>query len=118
MGMGAVLAITSRSRPVLDTLPPSPTSTLLSAQEAKERLREIVEGFFFRQLRTEDGKAIRRFVVESPPGWERRHKRSNGRSAFTCGKSVPCRSSEPPRPAETLGSFKPRYEISYLSLKP
>jgi hypothetical protein len=29
--------------------------TLLSAQEAKDRLREIIEGFFFQRLRTEDG---------------------------------------------------------------
>jgi hypothetical protein len=38
------------------------------APEAKERLREIVEGFFFRRLRTEDGKPIRRRLVKSPPG--------------------------------------------------
>jgi hypothetical protein len=28
----------------------------MSAQEAKDRLREIVEGFFFRRLRTEDAQ--------------------------------------------------------------
>jgi hypothetical protein len=44
-------------------MPPTPSSTLLPAQEAKERLREIVEGFFFRRLRTEDGKRIRRLLV-------------------------------------------------------
>jgi hypothetical protein len=40
------------------------------AQEAKDRLREIVEGFFFRfrRLRTEDGKHIGRLLVKSPPG--------------------------------------------------
>jgi len=37
----------------LDVLPPSPNTALLSAQEAKERLREIVGGFFFWRLRTE-----------------------------------------------------------------
>ena len=37
----------------MDKLPPSPDA-LLSAQEAKERLREIVEGFFFRRLKGED----------------------------------------------------------------
>ena len=41
----------------MDILPPSPSTTLLSAHEAKERLREIVEAFFFRQLRTETGSA-------------------------------------------------------------
>jgi hypothetical protein len=41
---------------------------LLSAQEAKEKLREIVEEFFFRRLRTEDGKRIRQLLVKSPPG--------------------------------------------------
>jgi hypothetical protein len=41
---------------------------LLSAEEAKARLREIVEGFFFRRLKGEDGKHIRRLLVRSPPG--------------------------------------------------
>jgi hypothetical protein len=35
----------------LDTLEKTPAISLLSAQEAKDRLREIVEGFFFRRLR-------------------------------------------------------------------
>jgi hypothetical protein len=52
----------------LDALPPTPSTTLLSAQEARERLREIVEEFFFRRLRTEDGKRIRRLLVKSPLG--------------------------------------------------
>ena len=42
----------------MQSTPPPPSTTLLSAQEAKERLREIVEGFFFRRLKTEDGKRI------------------------------------------------------------
>jgi hypothetical protein len=41
---------------------------LPSAEEAKERLREIVEGFFFRRLKGGDGKHIRRLLVKSPPG--------------------------------------------------
>jgi hypothetical protein len=32
----------------------APTTVLLSAEEAKARLREIVEGFFFRRLKGED----------------------------------------------------------------
>jgi hypothetical protein len=36
--------------------PPTPGTTLLSAHEAKERLRDIVEGFFFQRLKTEGGK--------------------------------------------------------------
>jgi hypothetical protein len=52
----------------LDALQPPPGPALLSAQEAKERLREIVEGFFFRRLRTEDGERIGRLLVKSPPG--------------------------------------------------
>jgi hypothetical protein len=55
-------------RAALDTLEPIPSTTLLSAQEAKDRLREIVEGFFFRRLRTEDGKRVGRLLVKSPPG--------------------------------------------------
>src|ERR1700738_218125 len=43
-------------RAALDTLEPIPSTTLLSAQEAKDRLREIIEGFFFQRLGTEDGR--------------------------------------------------------------
>jgi hypothetical protein len=49
-------------------LEPPPSAALLSAEEAKERLREIVEGFFFRRLRSEDHKRISRLLVKSPPG--------------------------------------------------
>jgi hypothetical protein len=52
----------------LDALSPTPSTALLSAQEAKDRLREIVERFFFRRLRTEDGKRVGRLLVKSPPG--------------------------------------------------
>ena len=52
----------------MDTLEPPPSTVLLSAEEAKERLREIVEGFFFRRLRSEDGKRVGRLLVKSPPG--------------------------------------------------
>jgi hypothetical protein len=47
---------------------PTPRLTLLSAQNAKDRLREIVEGFFFRRLKGGDGKHIRRLLVKSPSG--------------------------------------------------
>jgi len=43
-------------RAALDSLPPTSSPALLSAQEAKERLREIGEGFSFRPLRPEDSK--------------------------------------------------------------
>jgi hypothetical protein len=49
-------------------LEPPPSTALLSAEDAKDRLREIVEGFFFRRLTIEDGKTIRRLLVKSPPG--------------------------------------------------
>jgi len=52
----------------LDTLEPAPSTILLSAEEAKDRLRQIVEGFFFRRLRTEEGKRVERLLVKSPPG--------------------------------------------------
>jgi hypothetical protein len=52
----------------LDTLEPPPSTTLLSAQEAKDRLRDIVEGFFFRRLRGDGGKTLGRLLVKSPPG--------------------------------------------------
>jgi hypothetical protein len=52
----------------LDILAPTPNIPLLSAQEAKERMREIVEGFFFRRLRAQDGKPTQHLLVKSPPG--------------------------------------------------
>jgi hypothetical protein len=52
----------------LDSFPPSPDADLLSAEDAGARLREIVEGFFFRRLRTEDGKRVGRLLLKSPPG--------------------------------------------------
>src|SRR2546430_116185 len=45
-----------------------PGPALLSAQEAKDRLCEIVEGFVFRRLRTDDGGRVGRLLVKSPPG--------------------------------------------------
>jgi hypothetical protein len=50
IAVGATLSATSlRSfETALDQSPPSPT-TLLSAEEATERLRDIIEGFFFRR---------------------------------------------------------------------
>jgi hypothetical protein len=54
-------------------LPPTASTTLLSAQEAKERMREIVEGFFVRRLRTEDGKRVGRLLALETP-----HLRQNG----------------------------------------
>jgi len=56
-------------------LEPVPTPALLSAEQAKARLREIVEGFFFRRLKGEDGKHIRCLLIKA------------GRaSSPTCGK--------------------------------
>jgi hypothetical protein len=52
----------------LDTLEPIPSTTLFSAQEAKDRLREIVEGFFFRRLTAGDGKRVGRLLIKSPAG--------------------------------------------------
>ena len=51
----------------MDTLDPPPSTALLSAEEAKERLRDIVEGFFFRRLRTEGGKRVGRLLALETP---------------------------------------------------
>jgi hypothetical protein len=53
---------------VLDALQPTPTTALLSAGNAKEKLREIVEGFFFRRRNEEGQSPIRHLLVKSPPG--------------------------------------------------
>ena len=47
---------------------PPPSTALLSAEDAKARLREIVEGFFFRRLRAGDARRVGRLLVKSPPG--------------------------------------------------
>jgi len=52
----------------LDSLPPTTSATLLSAEEGTERLREMVKGFFSRRLVGEDGTPVRRLLVKSPPG--------------------------------------------------
>jgi SpoVK/Ycf46/Vps4 family AAA+-type ATPase len=49
-------------------MPSSPSNAPLSAQEAKERLREIVEAFFFRRRRDQEQPPARRLLVRSPPG--------------------------------------------------
>ena len=49
------------------TLWSRPPTVLLAAEEAKARPREIVEGFFFRWLRTEGGKRICRRLDKTPP---------------------------------------------------
>jgi len=52
----------------LDTLEPRPSITLLSAEQAKERLREIIEGFFFRHRYSQGQAPARQLLVRSPPG--------------------------------------------------
>jgi hypothetical protein len=52
----------------LDALSPTPSTALLSAQEAKDRLREIVEGFFFRRRDEQGQPPARQLLVRSPPG--------------------------------------------------
>jgi hypothetical protein len=52
----------------LDTPPPTPNPALLSAEEAKEKLREIVEGFFFRHRDAQGQVPARQLLVRSPPG--------------------------------------------------
>ena len=54
--------------PRLQAMPPTPSTTLLPARDAKVRLREIIEGFSFRRLKSTDGKRIGRQLVKSPPG--------------------------------------------------
>jgi hypothetical protein len=89
-------------RLALDTLEPPPTATvLLSAQEANERVREIVEGFFFWRLRTEDRTRIRRLLVKSPPGLGKTTEVIDW--ASPAANRLSSAGSEPPRAVETLG---------------
>ena len=57
----------TRDQAALDTLELPPT-VLLSAGEAKARLREIVEGFFFRHRDDQGQVPARQLLVRSPPG--------------------------------------------------
>jgi|SRR5271165_38312 len=100
--------------PVLDALPPAPSTALLSAEEAKERLREIVEGFFFRRLRTEDGKAIRRLLVKSPPGLGKTRQAVHWAICYREGKDRPRflgDFNEAGVPAQT-SIFVPRHQLA------
>ena len=47
---------------------PAPRTTLLSAQEAKEKLEAIIEDFFFRRLKIDASNRIEYLLVKSPPG--------------------------------------------------
>jgi hypothetical protein len=97
-------------------MPPSPSTTLLSAPEAKKRLREIVEGFFFRRLTTEDGKRIRRLLVKSPPGlgktreaidWTIRYQAEQGKGLRRLLSDL----NEAGVPAQT-SIFVPRHQLA------
>jgi len=57
-----------RAPAFLQSTPPPPGTTLLSSHEAKERLREIVEGFFFRHEDDQGQPPARHLLVRSPPG--------------------------------------------------
>jgi hypothetical protein len=61
-------ASSQSSAPFLDTLSPTPSPALLSPEEAKARLREIVERFFFRQRDAQGQVPARQLLVRSPPG--------------------------------------------------
>jgi hypothetical protein len=84
----------------LDILEPPPTPVLLSAEDAKEKLRELIEGFFFWRLRGKDGKHIRRLLVKSP---------LRGSSA-TCGKPASPAGKTTPKAAETGLTLDPKSE--------
>jgi nucleotide-binding universal stress UspA family protein len=49
-------------------MPSSPSTTPFSAYEAKDRLREIVEAFFFRRRNGRGEIPARQLLVRSPPG--------------------------------------------------
>jgi len=68
VGWGGRVPYHPRDPLALEGLLATFNSILLPAEDAKERLREIVEGFFFRRLKAKDGKRIGRLLVKSPPG--------------------------------------------------
>jgi hypothetical protein len=102
----------------LDGLPPTLITPLLSAQEAKDRLREIVEGFFFRRLLGEDGKRVGRLLVKSPPGlgktreaidWAMRYRaEQEGKDLLSLAKGD---FNEAGVPAQT-SIFVPRHQLA------
>lgn len=92
----------ARPRAALGILEPPPTTVLLSAEQDKARLREIVEGFFFRWLKGEDDEHVRQMLVKFPAE----------RIRTTCGKSPRTAGQSALKAAEALESFTQRYEIS------
>jgi len=84
-----------------------PVHNRATTGQTKARLRGIVEGFFFWRLNGEDGKHIRCLLIKA------------GRaSSLTCGKPGSYCRYDPPGSPEILGSFTPRYEISWGGVKP
>jgi hypothetical protein len=67
LAIGHAFTVTLAIAGILGHIAVKSDPTLLSAEEAKEKLREIAKGFFFRRLRTEDGKRVERLLVKSPP---------------------------------------------------
>lgn len=83
-------------------LEPPPTTVLLSAEQDKARLREIVARFFFRWLKGEDDEHVRQMLVKFPAE----------RIRTTCGKSPRTAGQSALKAAEAQESFTQRYEIS------
>jgi hypothetical protein len=104
----------SRSLVILDTLPPTPSTALLSAGDAKKELRDIVEGFFFRRLTGEDGKRVRRLLVKSPPGLGKTRQAIDWAIRYREGKDGPRflgDANEAGIPAQT-SIFVPRHQLA------
>jgi hypothetical protein len=73
----------------LDALSPTPsTTTLLTAHEAKDRLREIVEAFFFRRRSDQDQPLARHLLIRSPPGLGKTKAAMEWATLPTAGKSL------------------------------
>jgi hypothetical protein len=68
----------------LDALQPPPGPALLSAQEAKERLREIIEGFFFRRRNEQGQPPGRHLLVRSPPGLGKTRQAMEWATRYQC----------------------------------
>jgi hypothetical protein len=100
---GAASHLRRDLRAVLDTLEALRNTALLSAQEAKGRLREIVEGFFFGRLKNNAGKRIERLLVKSPAGLGETREAIEWAVAYQSGRpartELVCRSATSTRPS-------------------
>jgi hypothetical protein len=95
-----------------------PNITLLSAEQASEQLRNIIEKFFSWSLQTEGGKTISRRLVKSPPGLGKTREAMDWATQYQTDREQRTRKFGPRRVGELMdlkgrfALFVPRHALA------